>query len=173
MRSSDASGPKKPPLCHEKACIEPAITRAAGVKTLHQTQVAIAESVGRFVAAAFWPVGLFDQARVMDQYRFTAICNEWQIDIAPAKAVMACIPAIAGRRAVWPSLPSARRAPVSTRRSETRSFRASERNSFSFRSPETPDANSRVPIRMPYLVHGSRQNFAGRRTTSIPALARL
>jgi hypothetical protein len=85
MRSSDASGPKKPPLCHEKACIEPAITRAAGVKTLHQTQVAIAESVGRFVAAAFWPVGLFDQARVMDQYRFTAICNEWQIDIAPAK----------------------------------------------------------------------------------------
>jgi hypothetical protein len=41
MSSSDASSPKKPPLCHEKACIEPAIARAARVKTLHPTQLLI------------------------------------------------------------------------------------------------------------------------------------
>jgi hypothetical protein len=40
-------------------------------------------------------VCLFDRARVVGQHRFTVVCNEWQIVIGPAKAVMACIPAIA------------------------------------------------------------------------------
>jgi hypothetical protein len=48
------------------------------------------------------------------QYRFTIICDEWQIDIGPPKAVIAYIPPIASRRPVWPSPSSERRAPVST-----------------------------------------------------------
>jgi hypothetical protein len=30
-------------------------------------------------------VGLFDRARVVGQYRFTVVCNEWQIDIGRQK----------------------------------------------------------------------------------------
>ena len=69
--------PKKPPLCHEKACIEPAITRAARVKTPHQTQVVIVP-IGRSMSCRrlLELVCLFDQARVVGQYRFTVVCNE-------------------------------------------------------------------------------------------------
>jgi hypothetical protein len=47
---------------------------------------------------SFKSVRLFNQARVVKQYRFAVVGDEWQTDIGPPKAITADIHPIATRR---------------------------------------------------------------------------
>lgn len=83
----DASRPEQTSSSDEKARIEPPITQSTRVEIHRQAHILIAP-VSRLIRCrcSFKSVRLFNQARVVKQYRFAVVGDEWQTDIGPPKA---------------------------------------------------------------------------------------